>query len=122
MRRLKRVGDEFLGIERNSRWSSSSVVAFLKLKSLTLNNMMEWEEWDYGVTRNKEEDIAIMPCLNSLTIGHCPKIKALPYHLFHCLEEFKIISCPILGGYYREGTGEDWPKISHIPNIIIYHD
>ena len=30
-----------------------------------------------------------------------------------------MVKCPILHERYQRGTGEDWAKISHIPNIKI---
>ena len=117
---VKRVGNEFLGIESDSdpsSSSSSSVIAFPKLKSLTIWTMEELEEWDYRITGN----IFIMPCLSSLQIFICGKLKALPDH-FHqttTLKELRILLCDILEERYRKGRGEDWPKISHIPNVII---
>ncbi|KAL9447403.1 hypothetical protein AB3S75_014965 [Citrus x aurantiifolia] len=77
MKSVKRVGNEFLGVE--SDMDGSSVIAFPKLKKLTFYIMEELEEWDLG-TAIKEE-IIIMPRLSSLTIWSCRKLKALPDHL-----------------------------------------
>ncbi|XP_024040861.1 disease resistance protein RGA2-like [Citrus clementina] len=175
---VKRVGNEFLGIEESSYWddpssssSSSSVTAFTKLKSLKIWDMQELEEWNYRITR--KENISIMPRLSSLMIWscnklkvmpdyllqttalqelsiyscenleelpiledrrttdiprlsslfiqNCPKLKALPDYLLRTstLQELTIDKCPILENRYREGKGEDWHKISHIPHIKI---
>ncbi|GAY67770.1 hypothetical protein CUMW_259120 [Citrus unshiu] len=72
MSNVKRVGDEFLGIESDHHDSSSSssvVIAFPKLKSLTIELLDELEEWDYGITRTGNTFINIMPRLSSLTIA-----------------------------------------------------
>ncbi|GAY67766.1 hypothetical protein CUMW_259110 [Citrus unshiu] len=64
MSNVKRVGDEFLGIESDHHDSSSSssvVIAFPKLKSLTIELLDELEEWDYGITRTGNTFINIMP-------------------------------------------------------------
>ncbi|GAY69106.1 hypothetical protein CUMW_269460 [Citrus unshiu] len=176
---VKRVGNEFLGIEESSEddpsssSSSSSVTAFTKLKSLKIFDMNELEEWNCRITR--KENISIMPrlssldvtscnklkalpdyllqttalqelrihsCknleelpiledrrttdiprLSSLRIGYCPKLKVLPDYLLRTttLQVLSISECPLLEEHYREGKGEDWHKISHIPHIQISH-
>ncbi|KAH9689183.1 hypothetical protein KPL70_015409 [Citrus sinensis] len=64
MNSVKRVGNEFLGVESDT--DGSSVIAFPKLKLLEFWVMEELEEWDLG-TAIKEE-IIIMPRLSSLII------------------------------------------------------
>ncbi|XP_024039133.1 putative disease resistance protein RGA3 [Citrus clementina] len=125
MRSVKRVGDECLGIESDHRGSSSSslvIIAFPKLKSLTISTIMELEEWDYGITRTGNTVINIMPRLSSLEIVACPNLKALPDHIHQTttLKELRIVHCGLLEERYRTGEGEDWPKISHIPNLEIW--
>ena len=52
MRSLKRVSNEFLGID-----SSSSIdIAFPKLRSLVFYDMSGWEEWDGESITNKGEE------------------------------------------------------------------
>ncbi|KAI9160830.1 hypothetical protein LWI28_011912 [Acer negundo] len=85
MRSLKRVGNEFLGIKNNDESSSSSLLIFFpKLNRLILENLENWEDWEYEIT----EDIAIMPCLSSCEIADCPKLKAL--------QRLNIDYCPVL--------------------------
>ncbi|XP_031277190.1 putative disease resistance protein RGA3 [Pistacia vera] len=100
MSSLKRVSNEFLGIESDG--TSSSFIFFPKLKYLTFECMDEWEEWDYEITRKgEEEDITIMPSLVSLQIHNCPKLKALPNHLVQNTTLKKYIGgCPLLR-YHR---------------------
>ena len=55
-----------------------------------------------------------------LHIDDCPKLKSLPDFLFKTsLQEFDVSGSPILCKRYQIGTGEDWAKISHLPNILI---
>ncbi|KAH9755014.1 hypothetical protein KPL71_015638 [Citrus sinensis] len=112
---VKRVGNEFLGVESDT--DGSSVIAFPKLKLLRFWGMSELEEWDF-VTAIKGE-IIIMPRLSSLTIWNCRKLKALPDHLLQktTLQELRISGCPILEERCRKETGEDWPNIRHILKI-----
>ncbi|XP_048436206.1 putative disease resistance protein RGA3 [Pyrus x bretschneideri] len=116
----KKVGVEFLGIEKETS-SASSCIIFPKLKTLTFSLMEAWEEWK-GVEEWKEEDshITIMPCLSSLQISRCPQLKTLPDFLRKTpLQTLKISYSESLARGCRKGRGNEWSKISHIPNITI---
>ncbi|KAH9685814.1 hypothetical protein KPL70_014109 [Citrus sinensis] len=123
LKSVKRVGNEFLGIEESSEdgpsssSSAPSVIAFPKLKSLKIEELEELEEWNYRITR--KENISIMPRLSSLEVLSCYKLKVLPDYLLRTttLQELTIWKCPLLENRYREGKEEDWHKISHIPHI-----
>ncbi|KAH9685045.1 hypothetical protein KPL70_013791 [Citrus sinensis] len=124
MKSVKRAGNEILGIESDHHDSSSSssvIIAFPKLQSLFIEDLPELEEWDYGITRTGHPFIDIMPRLSALAIAVCPKLKALPDHIHQTttLKGLSIWGCDLLEERYRKGEGEDWPKISHIPNIYI---
>nr|POF08306.1 putative disease resistance protein rga4 [Quercus suber] len=59
-----------------------------------------------------------MPRLQRLSIRYCPRLKSLPNFLHTIpLQNLKMEWCPILKERCKRGTGEEWPKISHIPNI-----
>ncbi|KAE8662976.1 Ras-related small GTP-binding family protein [Hibiscus syriacus] len=128
MRRVKEVGVEFLGVEReetsalpsSSESPSSSVIAFPNLKHLEFFDLKEWESW-MPLTIREEEHISVMPQLRSLTIGSCPKLRELPCYILQntSLRQLDISQSPILSGRCRKETGEDWLKISHIQSIII---
>ncbi|KAH9717492.1 hypothetical protein KPL71_021835 [Citrus sinensis] len=121
---VERVGDEFLGIENSclhgisSSSSSSLATAFPKLKHLTIKGSKKWDEWYFA-----KEDITIMPQLNSLDISLCNNLKSLPDQILQSktLENLTIEKCPILEVRFKKDTGEEWPKISHIPSIRIGH-
>ncbi|XP_022717497.1 putative disease resistance protein RGA3 isoform X2 [Durio zibethinus] len=135
MHKVKKVGEEFLGIERaggqitssssSSSLSTSSYIAFPNLKSLKFlyfGEWEEWEEWEYGNLSTTSGGqycscIAIMPCLQSLIFQSCPKLKALPHQLLQntAIQVLNITSCPILKE--RLQSSEDWPHISCIINI-----
>ncbi|KAK4590846.1 hypothetical protein RGQ29_021154 [Quercus rubra] len=141
---VKKVGVEFLGIEEESNnnndkiddekgstssSSSSSLVLFPNLKSLYFSSLTEWEEWDgIGGTMREEEaqesgvTITIMPCLQDLSINNCPKLKSLPDFLPTTpLKTLRIQGSLILSECCKAEIGDQWPKISHIPNIQINH-
>ncbi|KAM5579301.1 putative disease resistance protein RGA4 [Rosa sericea] len=130
---LQKVGVEFLGISRISSSSSSEVISFPKLKHLTFSHINEWKEWEEVDSQN----IRIMPCLSSLEVRFCQKLKALPEFLWKTpLKSLTIASCPILHSVYYGGnqlqwttygeepapTNEGFNKISHIPNIKIGYE
>ncbi|XVF26907.1 hypothetical protein REPUB_Repub14bG0060800 [Reevesia pubescens] len=125
MKKVKKVGQEFIGAERDEGQTSSSSsasssvpnnIAFPNLRHLKFQFMEEWEEWDYG------NQSTIMPRLCSLKINCCLKLKSLPYQLLQktTLQVLDIFDCPILKKCcLRNGGGEDWRYISHIPTITI---
>ncbi|GLT54494.1 hypothetical protein SLA2020_276860 [Shorea laevis] len=118
------VGVEFLGLETENGGlvSSSTVTLFPHLKELTFCGMGQWETWD-GMSTKTKEDVGIVritPCLRYLHITDCPKLMALPHYLQTTQPaELVINSCPLLKQHVLERTGENWDKISHIPNIKI---
>ncbi|KAK3217879.1 hypothetical protein Dsin_011849 [Dipteronia sinensis] len=112
MKSVKRVGNEFVGIEISSSSSSPSLIAFPKLKTLIFSSMKYWEEWEYKITAG---DNTIMPSLSDLSIRYCPKLKSLPDHILHATTLKKLIigdECLDLEECYRVERGENWPKIS----------
>ena len=116
---FKKLGVEFLGIESENK-KDGIIKIFPNLKTLRFYYLLKWEEW-IGIGGQEEEDcIIIMPCLQKLEIFNCYRLKSLPDFLFKTsLQEFVVSGCPILCNRYKRGTGEDWDKISHIPNIKI---
>ena len=116
---FEKVGVEFLGIESENK-KDGIIKIFPNLKTLWFSDLDKWEEW-IGIEGQEEEDcIIIMPCLQMLHIDDCPKLKSLPDFLFKTsLQEFDVSGSPILCKRYQIGTGEDWAKISHLPNILI---
>ena len=106
MRGVKYIGSEFLG-------ASSTV--FPKLKELTISRLDELKQW---AIKEKEER-SIMPCLNYLSTIGCLKLEELPDHVLQrtTLQKLDIRSSPILKQRYQKDIGEDWHKISHIPEV-----
>uniref|UniRef100_A0A2N9IMD4 NB-ARC domain-containing protein n=1 Tax=Fagus sylvatica TaxID=28930 RepID=A0A2N9IMD4_FAGSY len=119
---LRKVGVEFLGIGSENK-KEDNMQIFPNLKSLEFEYLNQWEEWiGIGGKREEEEDsnITIMPRLQRLVILDCPRLNSLPDFLRTIpLKELEIDGSSILQERCERGTGEDWPKISHIPNIKI---
>ncbi|KAJ9182444.1 hypothetical protein P3X46_006439 [Hevea brasiliensis] len=107
---LKSVGVELLGVDpATDIHGSESFVAFPRLKELTFRFMMKWEDWDTITTSAAIASLSIsssndnastrraMPCLRSLSLYDCPKLKAIPQDLqVMPLEELIVSRCPIL--------------------------
>nr|XP_023920610.1 putative disease resistance protein RGA1 [Quercus suber] len=123
IKRLKKLGVEFMGIEESEKKEKGDIIIplFPNLISLSFEAVYHWEEWN-GI--EEEEDcirrFTIMPRLQNLVIHHCLGLKSLPNFLRTTpLQELQITLCPILKEHCKRVTGNDWPKISHIPNIKI---
>ncbi|KAJ9158621.1 hypothetical protein P3X46_024186 [Hevea brasiliensis] len=91
MNGLKRVGMEFHG-------DGSS---FASLKTLTIENMLEWEQWSWSHGQN-EEAAGTFPNLRKLKLGNCPKLVCKLPSCLQSLRELSIASChrAVLGSLY----------------------
>nr|POF21296.1 putative disease resistance protein rga4 [Quercus suber] len=59
--------------------------------------------------------------LQSLHIWDCPNLESLPEGIgaLTSLQTLQILQCPILLKRCKKQIGEDWHKISHIPNLEV---
>ncbi|KAH8483080.1 hypothetical protein H0E87_027722, partial [Populus deltoides] len=57
--------------------------------------------------------------LQTFIIRGCPNIEEMPECIgnLNKLQNLEITGCPSLSKRCRRETGEDWPKIKHIPKI-----
>ncbi|PON33383.1 NB-ARC domain, LRR domain containing protein [Parasponia andersonii] len=64
---------------------------------------------------------AAYPSLETLQIFFCSRLKSLSFSqgLPQALTSLDIFKCPLLSPRCQRGTGEDWPKIQHVPLIRI---
>ncbi|KAL4628363.1 hypothetical protein ACB092_05G232500 [Castanea dentata] len=124
IRRLKKLGVEFMGIEESEKKEKGDIIIplFPNLMSIEFWGCDEWEEWN-GIEEEEEDCIrrfTIMPRLQDLKIHWCLGLKSLPNFLRTTpLQKLQISYCRILEEHCKRGTGKEWPKISHIPNILI---
>ncbi|KAJ8769572.1 hypothetical protein K2173_005175 [Erythroxylum novogranatense] len=116
---VKRVGVEFLGIEKEKK-TATSFLSFPKLKTLWFEEFSEWKEWDDidgWLMESFNNTITVMPCLKSLSIMYCPKLKTLPYCLLSPtitpqLQMLEIVDCDALQPIQTD-------KLSHIPYLYL---
>ncbi|XP_048442127.1 disease resistance protein RGA2-like [Pyrus x bretschneideri] len=103
---------------------------FPSLETLVLDNCPVLKGWWRAHTHNNAasssstENLSLpsFPCLSQLTIRYCPNLTSLPEGIrgLPCLNTLHIQRCPMLSERCKKETGEDWPKIAHIPHIDIY--
>ncbi|KAK8682252.1 hypothetical protein V6N13_054644 [Hibiscus sabdariffa] len=84
-----------------------------KLWIINMKNLLMLPTWFQNLTS-----------LQKLEIGDCPKLAYLPEGMQHltALKELTIAECPLLGERCMEETGEDWPKIAHVPRIDLINN
>lgn len=65
--------------------------------------------------------ISDLKSLHELFIYKCPKLTSIPAGMVHLtsLEELRILMCPNIWTSCQNEQGEDWPKIAHIPKVIV---
>ncbi|CAI0461928.1 unnamed protein product [Linum tenue] len=69
-----------------------------------------------------EQGIQQLTSLRDLKIYRCPDLMAIPEEgLPSSLSSMSILRCPFLEQRCQQDKGEDWSKISHIPNLEIGH-
>ncbi|KAL5555556.1 hypothetical protein UlMin_037792 [Ulmus minor] len=126
---VKTVGVELLGISKSDEEVGgterdeplkSPMISFPNLESLCFLSMWQLENWE-GYVIASDTSLTIMPRLTTLKFDGCPRLKALPDFLetTTTLKQLTISHSPILEECCRKRTGEEWTKISHIPNIKI---
>ncbi|KAF4361046.1 hypothetical protein F8388_016855 [Cannabis sativa] len=98
--------------------SSSSVAIptkplfFTSLETLTFEYLSNLEEWSFM-------EGGAFPRLKKLMIESCRYLRCLPKELPASLSDLHITYCPLIRPRVERETGEDWPIIAHIPNIIV---
>ncbi|CAI0555033.1 unnamed protein product [Linum tenue] len=99
--------------------SSSSCTALLTppLSNLTKLSIRGIDELHYI----PEDGLRHLTSLQDFVIKNCSSLASLPpaMHCLTSLQTLYIRRCPQLAERCRKEEGEDWPNISHIPNILL---
>jgi hypothetical protein len=76
-----------------------------------------------GLTSFLSLHFSRLPKLQMLEISHCLSLASLPEGIgrLTSLQRLKIEDCPILLQRCKRGTGEDWAKIAHIPELDLQY-
>ena len=76
--------------------------------------------WGCPNLESLPKGIGALTSLQKLRICHCPKLESLPegFGALTSLQTLYIRGCPILLKRCKKQIGEDWHKISHIPNLV----
>ncbi|KAJ7982234.1 NBS-LRR type disease resistance protein [Quillaja saponaria] len=87
------------------------VTTLQHLKIKHCSNLESFPEWIGGLQSSLVE----------IDIDGCHSLTSLPegMHNLKCLQRLKITRCPHLEERCKREEGEDWPKIAHVPEIII---
>jgi hypothetical protein len=97
-------------------WFKDDLIRFSSLQKITFQFCMDLKalpDW-----------ICNISSLQHIKIDNCTDLELLPegMHRLTNLRTLEIIVCPLLGEECRTETSATWPKIAHIPNIIIKSD
>ena len=97
----------------NLRAIPEGICKLISLQSLQI--------WDCPNLESLPEEIGALPSLQTLQIWNCPKLESLPegFGALTSLQTLRIEDCPILLKRCKKQIGEDWHKISHIPNLYL---
>ena len=105
-----------LSITNCDKFTSQVEFGLQGLPSLTflsisyLQNLNSLDSWK----------LQLFTSLQALRIGNCPKLQSLTKErLPTSLSFLEIQNCPLLEDRCKSCTGEDWPRIAHIPHIVI---
>ncbi|KAK4565100.1 hypothetical protein RGQ29_006956 [Quercus rubra] len=86
-----------------------------------LTALRDLDIWDCEDLSSLPKQIGCLTSLSELGIRYCPNLMSIPDELQNltALKTLRIKACPHLEKRCKKDSGEDWHKISHIPDIEI---
>ncbi|CAI0461932.1 unnamed protein product [Linum tenue] len=121
-------------VSGRSQWNLQAITSLLQLKffendeveSLTREMMLPSSLVSLEIrdlySLKSLEGLQQLTSLRDLKIYRCPDLMAIPEEgLPSSLSSMSILRCPFLEQRCQQDKGEDWSKISHIPNLEIGH-
>ena len=86
-----------------------------------VSSLQKLQIWQCDSLIAMPEWICKLISLQSLEIWYCPNLESLPEGIgaLTSLQTLRIVGCPILLKRCKKQIGEDWHKISHIPNLKV---
>jgi len=103
-----------IGFDENVESFPEEMLLPSSLTSLKIYSLEHLKSLDY-------KGLQHLTSLRELTISNCPLIESMPEEgLPSSLSSLEIFFCPMLGESCEREKGKDWPKISHIPRIVIF--
>jgi Leucine-rich repeat (LRR) protein len=112
-------GAQCLGPTTLRHLSIENVINSFPRELIHLTNLHWLDIKDFPSLVSLPEWIGDLISLQTLQILNCPNLISLPEGMHHLtsLRHLTIAECPRLEKRCKQGTGEDWPKIAHIPNF-----
>nr|XP_048332998.1 putative disease resistance protein RGA1 [Ziziphus jujuba var. spinosa] len=120
------AADEFMWLALKSTLRSLFLTGLPQLETLPLGlqhvtSLQQLEVRDCEYLVEIPEWISNFKSLHTLEFIECCNLRSLPQGLrqLPSLQKLKIKDCPILYERCQRETGDDWPKVAHVPELIL---
>ncbi|CAJ1931051.1 unnamed protein product [Sphenostylis stenocarpa] len=125
---IERCAELDLDIAR-SEWEGLKHLRFLTIKEIPKLKSLPWDVTSLEELELNEctaltslpESIGNLTSLKKIVICNCRKLKSLPKGIekLKLLDSLIITDCPLLRPRSPPETGDDWPQIRHVSDILL---